>query len=188
MALLNSARAEPPDAETRDVAAIFKRHGRDIERWASRLGGPLIDSDDVVQDVFAVVHRRIGEVQPGPGLISWLYKITQNIATTRRRRERLRRWLNGLSSDYADRMPSPGLSAIDEMERRQAALDVYSALDRLDEKYRTALILYEMEGRTGEEIAALTGRPLATVWIHLHRGRQKFRSQYQSLLAKREES
>ena len=139
----------------------------------------------MVQDVFAVVHRRIGEIQVDAPLAGWLYKITQNIATTRRRRERLRRWLQGSSSDYAEHMAAPGPSPIDEMERREAALDVYSALDRLDEKYRSAVILFEIEGLSGEEIAELTGRPVATVWIHLHRGREKFRRHYQKLLAKR---
>ncbi len=181
----SSARSEPPEVETRDVAEIFRRHGRDIERWASRLGGPLVDSEDVVQDVFVVVHRRIGEFQPGASLSSWLYKITQNIATTRRRRERLRRWLRGLSGDYADQTPAPGPSTIDDVERREAALDVYSALDCLDERYRSAVILFEIEGLSGGEIAALTGRPVATVWIHLHRGRQKLRRHYQKLLDKR---
>jgi RNA polymerase sigma-70 factor, ECF subfamily len=185
MGRLNSARSEPHEAALPDITAIFKRYGQNIERWASRLGGPLVDSDDVVQDVFAVVHRRIGELRPDVPLTSWLYRITQNIATTRRRRERLRRWTRGLSFDYADELPAPGPSAIDEMERREAALEVYSALDCLDEKYRSAVILFEIEGLTGEEIATLTGRPLATIWIHLHRGRQKFRRHYQKQLQKR---
>jgi len=36
------------------------------------------------------------------------------------------------------------------------------------------LILFELEGASGEEIAALTGRKLATVWVHLHRARRHF--------------
>lgn len=184
----------PPKPARLDASDVFGRHGRDIKRWAARLGGPLVDSDDVVQDVLAVVHRRIGEFrttspdsQAPAALKSWLYKITQNIATTRRRRERLRRWLRGHPLDYAGELSTTGPSAIDELERREAALEVYAALDRLEEKYRSAIILFEMEGLSGEEIAALTGRPVATVWIHLHRGRQKLRRHYEKLLASRGE-
>ena len=181
-------RALPPaevDVETLDVATVFRQHGRDIQRWAARLGGPLVDAEDVAQDVLAVVNRRLGEFRPGAKLTTWLYKITHNIATTRRRRERLRRWLRGFPLDYARDLPAGGPSVIDDMEGRQAAAEVYAALDRLDEKYRSVVILFELEGLSGEEIAALTGTPIATVWIRLHRGRQRFRAQYETLFSKR---
>src|SRR6185369_4458645 len=120
------ARADTPAPETLDVSEIFRRHGRAIERWASRLGGPLVDSDDVVQDVMAVVHRRIAEFRPDAdaALTRWLYRITLNVATSRRRRERLRRWLSGLPLDYTDDIAAYGPSAVDEIERREAALEV----------------------------------------------------------------
>jgi DNA-directed RNA polymerase specialized sigma24 family protein len=51
---------------------------------------------------------------------------------------------------------------------------VYRILDRLTDKYREVLILFELEGASGEQIAALTGRKLATVWVHLHRARRQF--------------
>lgn len=182
----NIARSAAPSEPGRlDVAQVFKKHRRQIERWASRLGGPLVDSDDVVQDVLMVVHRRLPELRADAALTSWLYKITENVATKRRQRERLRRWLRGMPRDYTDEIAAPGPSAIDEMERREAALEIYAALDRLDERYRSVVILFEIEGFSGDEIAALTGRPLATVWIHLYRGRKKFRRYYEKQLAKR---
>jgi DNA-directed RNA polymerase specialized sigma24 family protein len=44
----------------------------------------------------------------------------------------------------------------------------------MPDKYRTAIILFELEELSGEEIAALTGLKLATVWVHLHRARARF--------------
>jgi RNA polymerase sigma-70 factor (ECF subfamily) len=181
MGRLRIARVETPEPERLDASEIFRRHRHEIERWASRLGGPLVDCDDVVQDVMAVVHRRIADFRANAALTTWLYRITLNVATTRRRRERLRRWIRGLPTDYTDEIASCGPSAIDELERREAALQVYAALDRLDEKYRSVIILYEIEGLSGEEIAELTGKSLATVWVHLHRGRQKLRRCYERI-------
>ena len=57
-------------------------------------------------------------------------------------------------------------------ERWLAALKM-QALDRLPDVYRTALILYELEELPGEEVARLTGVPLGTVWVRLHRGRER---------------
>jgi RNA polymerase sigma-70 factor (ECF subfamily) len=99
----------------------------------------------------------------------------------------MRRWLRGMSLDYAAELQSHGPSVLEEMERREAAAEVYSALDRLAEKYRSVVILFEIEGLSGEEIAALTGTSLATVWVHLHRGRQKLKAHYQELLRMRGE-
>ena len=60
-----------------------------------------------------------------------------------------------------------------ELERREQSARLYQALDRLPDVYRTALILYELEELPGEEVARLTGVPLGTVWVRLHRGRER---------------
>ena len=51
---------------------------------------------------------------------------------------------------------------------------MYQILDQLDEKYRTALILFELEGLSGEEVAAVTKTSVSNVWVRLLRGRQQF--------------
>jgi RNA polymerase sigma-70 factor, ECF subfamily len=170
-----------------DIEAVFRRHRGDIERWASRLGGPLVDAEDVAQEVLIVAHRRLPEFRHEAQLQTWLFKTTQNIATTHRRRERMRRWLRGMPLDYAEELRAPGPSVLEEMEQREAAAEVYSALDRLADKYRSIVILFEIEGLSGEEIASLVGVPLATVWVRLHRGRRRFRAHYEALLGKRGE-
>ena len=178
----DAATAEPLDIE----AAFRRRHG-DIERWAARMGGPLVDAEDVAQEVMMVAHARLPEFHHEAQLTTWLFKTTQHIAARHRRRERVRRWLRGMPLDYAAELQARGPSALEEMERREAAAEVYSALDKLAEKYRSVVILFEIEGLSGEEIASLTGTSLATVWVHLHRGRQKLRAHYRELLEKRGE-
>ena len=178
----DAANAEPLDIE----AALRRRRG-DLERWAARMGGPLVDAEDVAQEVMIFTHERLPEFHHEAQLTTWLFKTTQNIAARHRRRERIRRWLRGMPLDYAAELQAHGPSVLEEMERREAAAEVYSALDRLAEKYRSVVILFEIEGLSGEEIASLTGVSLATVWVHLHRGRQKLRANYQELMGKRGE-
>jgi len=173
--------------ESLDIEATFRRRRGDIERWAARLGGPLVDAEDVAQEVMMVAHARLPEFRHEAQLTTWLFKTTRNIAATHRRRERIRRWLRGIPLDYADELQSHEPSVLEEMERREAAADVYSALDKLADKYRSVVILFEIEGLSGEEIASLTGVSLATVWVHLHRGRQKLRAHYRELSEKRGE-
>lgn len=168
-----------------DLETAFRRRRGDLERWAARLGGPLVDAEDVAQEVMMIAHARMPEFSHEAQLSTWLFKTTRNVAARHRRRERIRRWLCGMPLDYAAELRAHGPSALEELERREAVAEVYSALDRLPEKHRTVVILFEIEGLSGEEIAALTGTNPATVWVHLHRGRQRFKACYRELLEKR---
>jgi RNA polymerase sigma factor (sigma-70 family) len=54
-------------------------------------------------------------------------------------------------------------------------------LDAIDEKHRTVLILFEIEGMSGDEIAELTGARVETVWVQLHRARARFKQRLQQM-------
>jgi RNA polymerase sigma-70 factor (ECF subfamily) len=64
------------------------------------------------------------------------------------------------------------------VESRRATEVTYRLLDGLPEAERTVLILFELEGLSGEEIAGVTGDPVGTIWVRLHRARARFRKAY----------
>ncbi|HEY2746649.1 MAG TPA: RNA polymerase sigma factor [Polyangia bacterium] len=164
----NRASQELPDA-----AALFEEHANSVAGWASRLGGPALDVDDVVQEVFVIVHRRRGRFRGDSTLSSWLYGITANVVRQHRRKARRRRWFGiGLpvAIDEAAGPPTP----FEEVERRQRSVAVYRVLDKMRETNRTMLILTEIEGLGGDAIAALTGLKIGTIWVRLHRARAEF--------------
>ena len=88
-----------------------------------------------------------------------------------RRKARVRAWLFG-NNQTALISPEPQTPQ-HERERRERSARLYQALDRLPDVYRTALILYELEELPGDEVARLTGVPVGTVWVRLHRGRDQ---------------
>jgi len=133
-----------------------------------------MDVDDVVQEVFVAVHRQLAAFRHESSVPSWLYRITANQVGERRRRERWRRWLRGSADDVAGRMPSALLTPLEALERREAAATVYRVLDQMKERYRTLVVLFELERLSGQEIAELTGMSLGSVWVGLHRARAQF--------------
>ena len=162
-------------AEARSLDALYRAHAATVARWAAHLGGPMVDVEDAVHEVFLVVRRRLPEFRGDAKITTWLYRITERIVRGARRRDRLRRWLDLVRrGDVEESLSPPRLSPVDELERRQSRDSVYVVLDRLSEKYRRVLVLFELEELSGEEIAALTGVKLATVWVHLHRARALF--------------
>lgn len=165
-----------------ELTAIYRAHSDDVKRWALRLGGPGLDAEDVVHEVFLVVHRRLHEFRGEARLTTWLYRITLRVVRKQAARQRLGRWLKGLVGDFAGDLPDVNLGPYESVERQQAASLVYRALDGLNHKHRAVVIMYELEGHSGEEIAELMGVKLATIWVWLHRGRSRFLARLNEVL------
>ena len=155
--------------------AIFRSYAQLVGRWAQRLGGPDVEADETVQEVFVTVNRRLPGFQGSEKLASWLFQITTRVVANQRRAGRRRRfrWVP-LSHEIADRAASPGPGPAEIHEAHEAAQRFYRALDQLRENHRNALVLFELEEMSTEEIAVLVDRPPATVRVWLHRARAAF--------------
>ena len=164
-----------------ELRELYLAHSQTVSRWAFRLGGPAADVDDIVQEVFLLAQKSLHSLRDAGSLRPWLYRITANEVRGRRRRERLRRWLRGGPADYAEDAGEGGPTPYDSLEKRQASELTYRILDSMSEKYRTVLILFQLEDMSGEQISALTGTKLATVWVHLHRARADFLRRLEAL-------
>lgn len=153
-----------------DLEALFALHGASIRRWAVRLGGPDIDADDVVQEVYLVAARRKLESEQ-TGVKTWLFRTTNLVVRSLQRRQRWRRWI-GLESPADE---SPVLRSLDNPSetilRYERARMLYRLLDRLPRKQREAVVLFEVEGLATNEIATLCDTKVETVRVHIHRAR-----------------
>jgi RNA polymerase sigma-70 factor, ECF subfamily len=169
--------AEVPEAKPLDIGEIYRQHAGEVSRWARRLLGPGQEAEDVLHEVFLVVHRRLPEWRAEAQLTTWLYAITVRVVQDHRRRQRwlpwhrLRRWLE----PDAPAPPTP----LQALETRRSVELTYQLLDQLPEHERSALILFELEGMTGDQIAAVTGDAVGTIWVRLHRARARFRRAFE---------
>jgi RNA polymerase sigma-70 factor (ECF subfamily) len=151
--------------------AVYTAHFRHVARWARALGGLDADVDDLSQEVFIVVRRKLTQFA-GPSLPAWLYGITRKTVSDYRRGAWFRRLLGGSRS--LDRVRDQTLMAADPYERLDAQRILRRVLAKLSAVRRTAFILFEIEGYSGEEIAELEQIPLATVYTRLHHARRDF--------------
>ena len=114
-----------------DVARLYRAHERKVMRWAARLGGPGIDVEDVVQDVFLVAKRRLRSWDGSWNVETWLFRTTEKIVMAARRKRRLRRWLSLSREPSAPGMSAPRPTPAEALERDRAIDEVYRVLDRL---------------------------------------------------------
>jgi RNA polymerase sigma-70 factor, ECF subfamily len=175
-----SAEGSAEVCDDSDLESVYRHHGPRVSRWAARLAGPGFDVEDIVHDVFLVVQRRLPEFR-GDALVStWLYEITVRVVQARRRWRRRRRWVWPFRTDAR---PAPEtdqrdivddrVSPLEALERRQATGLLYRFLEELDEKHRTAVLLFEIEGMSCRDIATITGTSIENVWARVSRGREK---------------
>lgn len=163
-----------------DVEELYRLHARTVARWAARLGGPGVDAEDVVQEVFLVAKRRLRTFEGDGRVTTWLFRATANITAAVRRKQRLARWLGrGETEGESPGMGAAGPTPVEALEQRQDAEGVYRVLDLLPERLRRVLILFEMEGLSTQEIADLTDARVATVRVWLFRARAKFQEEYE---------
>jgi RNA polymerase sigma-70 factor (ECF subfamily) len=152
------------------IEEVYRLHAADVARWAARLGGPRLELEDVVQEVFARVQRHLGDYRGESKLTTWLFRITENVVRSHARRDRWRPWLRAPAAD-AEQLPSPHSSPSEDLEKAQSRELIQRALQRLNPRYRTAIVLFELEDLPGEEVAERMGIKLSNLWVLLHRAR-----------------
>jgi len=129
------------------------------------------DVEDVCQEVFVQVYKYLATFEERSDVRTWLYRICLSQAGRLRRRQRVTKLVAGLFS-WSGPAPEPAEDlALSEQEAQRR---VRFALDGLGEKHRAVLLLFEVEGLSGEEIAKVMECPVATVWSRLHYARQSF--------------
>jgi len=156
-----------------DFRAVYERWFDDVSKWIRALGGPEADREDLVQDVFVVVHRRLHDFD-GDNLPGWLYQIARHRVRDFRRLSWVKHLLFG-SVPLSENLAKEGASPAETLETQQKSALLEQLLDRLTESERATFVLFELDGFSGEEIAQIQGIPLNTVWSRLHKSRKKLK-------------
>jgi len=152
---------------------IYSRWFDQVAQWINAMGGPDADREDLVQDVFVVVHRRLPEFD-GNNLPGWLYQIARRRVRDFRRLLWVKHFLFG-SVSLPENLANEDASAAELLETQQKSVLLEHLLDRLNESERAALVLFEVEGYSGAEIAEIQSVPVNTVWARIHKARKKLR-------------
>jgi RNA polymerase sigma-70 factor (ECF subfamily) len=166
----------PQYAQPPGLPEIYAQHADFVFRNLRRLG--VIESaiDDAVQDVFLVVHRRLGDFEARAQMTTWLFGIVLRVAQSYRRSAMRRRArLSDTPASEIDDVPATtSESPIDLLERREATTLLHRLLDELDDDKRAMLVCIELEQMTVPEAAESLGLNLNTAYGRLRAARAAF--------------
>jgi RNA polymerase sigma-70 factor (ECF subfamily) len=173
---VGSERAESPRVAQPGVTAqaIFRDHAAFVLRVVRRLGVAPRDVEDVAQEVFVIVHRKLDTFTGESSVRTWLFGIASRVASDHRRRAYVQR--ESLEAEPpAASLDAPQTRDVHDRELRQT-LD--RALDALDDAKRAVFVLYEMEGVPMAEIAESLQCPLPTAYSRLREARERIRAEF----------
>jgi RNA polymerase sigma-70 factor (ECF subfamily) len=167
-------------AQQGDVRAferLIGAHVAKVRRFARAFAGSDADADDLAQEALIKVYRSIGSYRLEAAFSTWLYAVVRNafldVRKSRAGRDRaLEQPLDpAAAAAGGDAAPAPDELMAQAQERQH----LWNAIGRISAEFRTAVVLFDVEGLSYEEIAAVEKVPLGTVKSRLKRGRDQLR-------------
>jgi RNA polymerase sigma-70 factor, ECF subfamily len=165
--------------------AVYHAYFRQVVGWIRAMGAPESDMEDIAQDVFMTVRRKLPSFGEG-NLAGWLYRIAEYTVRNYRRLAWFKNLFSrGQSLDTIE-PAAVGSTPAMSLEQKQDQQAISRILARMSEKRRETLVLFEVEGYSGQEIAILQGVPVKTVWTRLHHARKDLVAMVADLRKQRE--
>ncbi len=155
-----------------------------VHRYENRLTSVLLRfvrdrelARDLVQETFLRVYERLDQFDPSRRFGPWLFRIGVNLALDYLRKRRRRIWPALFSQSRNEKGPDP--AAPDPRTNLDLEQEVRRVLEDIPEKYRTVLVLRDLENFSSSEIAAILHRKEATIRWRLAEARMRFQEIWQ---------
>ena len=161
-----------------DAAAfdeIYSRHRRFVYSLAVRMTGNQADAEDLTQESFVSVLRRVGSFRGEALFTTWLYRLAINQVNMHFRYRSSRPEMQPSDGEIPEHWQG-GVRRTDPAKQLIDRLAIEQALQMLPNGYRSAFILHDVEGYNHEEAARLSAHTVGTSKSQLHRARASLRA------------
>ncbi len=150
---------------------LYRLHSPRIYSLACRMTGSPQEGEDLLQDIFLHVHRKLSSFRGDAALGTWLYRLAMNqcLDFVRSRQARMKVVTDGFEEDGSNEPAAP-------RDMPVARLDLERAIQRLPDGYRSAFVLHDIEGLDHKQIAGLLGITEGTSRSQVFKARSKLRA------------
>ena len=149
--------------------ALLRRHGPMVFAVCRGVLGNEANAEDAFQATFLILARKAASIRKAASVGSWLHSVAYRTALQARALEATRKKCEALA-------PARHRSEPDDLTWREVRATLHEELTRLPERYRVALVLCYLEGRTQDQAAAQLGLARSTLKVRLERGKELLRA------------
>lgn len=159
---------------------LVSRYSGKAYSLATRLTRNTEDAEEVLQDVFVTVFRKIDRFEGKSSFSSWLYRVTVNSSLMKLRKNRQDQSVS-MEDEVAQVANTPSLAPAYHIEgesgttRIQVSLALESAVASLPDDYRPVFVLRDIDGLSSKEVGEILGLSIPAVKSRLHRSRLMLR-------------
>lgn len=171
--LVQAVLAQRPDA----FARLVGRHQRMVWHLLLRMVRNPADADELAQETFLQVHRRLGQFRFESALSTWIGQIAFSLATRFLERKRIPLLEPDESGEDPLARIGDGVDLAEGFADAELYQHVAAAMEQLPPIQRTLLTLVHLEEQSVDEAAAITGLPSGTVKSYLFRARARLRAE-----------
>jgi len=147
-------------------------------------------AEDVVQDTFLRVYQKKHMYRNIAKFSTWIYTIAGNLAKTELRKRKRRKMFSLSSLGLEDKeyeIPSEEFAPEDEIEGEYTEQEIQAAINNLSDKFKTVIILRDIQELSYDEISKIVDVPVGTVKSRINRARLKLQEKLQHLRGKKVE-
>jgi RNA polymerase sigma-70 factor, ECF subfamily len=169
--------AEAQDGNVRAFELLVASHLPQVRRFARAFAHTEADADDLAQEALVKVYKSLRSFRFQASFKTWLHTVVRHVFIdgTRGRAGQARAREESLPEDHAQ-LPSPHDTPHERLTRAEEQQRMWRALRELPTDFRTSVVLFDVEGHSYEEVAAIEGVPIGTVKSRLSRGRALLRA------------
>jgi RNA polymerase sigma-70 factor (ECF subfamily) len=151
-------------------SALYEQYFPFVWRCVAAEGIPAANLEDLVQEVFIIVHRRRNHFEGRANPKTWWYAICHTVAANHRRRTRRK----GGGEPISPTLVSPGPTPVENAQRAQAAEFVSTFMAQLSDAKRPVFVMCLLEGMSAPDAAHALGVNLNTLYSRLRTVREDF--------------
>ena len=145
-----------------------------VYRWALTFARDIDEADEITQETFVLVHRKLEQFRGESAVEGWVYLITRRVALQKERTARRRRWLSDAVIPGIDDVYNTDPGARVDRERMSAYIRHF--FTSLPGRQREVFDLVDLQGHDPSEVAAMIGIKAATVRANLFKARASIRA------------
>lgn len=158
---------------------LMKNYEEKLMRYIKRISSASKEeAEDVLQEVYIKVYQNLNAFDTSLKFSSWIYRITRNeVISTFRKKSARPQTFGGESAELILERIASDLDTKKAVDTEYLQKNIYTILEKMDQKYKEVLVLRYLEEKDYSEISDILKKPVGTVSTLLNRAKKNFKKQ-----------